>query len=191
MSELNDEIRASLSEAGIGKRFHDMSIVDVPHGPAMLGYLRTHGRGFKTGHSVAFQGIGLTDAITMLARALHINGTGCKVLPLVRLRGIINNPELREAIDDADVLVVMNAQDTNRGNPLHDAVSAEVEYLLRKRIDNKQSIILQFAVPEDAQVSALPNCYWSDELLSALDTTRRFEHVTLTKLKSYEVNEAS
>ena len=181
MIELNDEVRASLLEAGIGKRFHDLSLNDVEHGKGMLAYLTQHGKAFRSGRSVAFHGVGATDAILMLARALHVNGIGCRVVPLVRLRQFISSPEFREAVDDADVLVILNAQDTRRGNPLHDSVAAEVEYQIRRRVENNRAVIMQLAVPEDQSIASMDNCYWSDEMLALMDM--HFDKVTLGRLK--------
>lgn len=182
---LSRDIRASLSEAGIGKRYHDLSLSDVKHGAGMLGCLKRHGAAIRSkGQSLAFHGLGMTDAIIMLARGLHINGVGCKVTPLVRLRGVINNSEFREQVNEADVLVILNAQDTNRCNPLHDSVAAEIEYLIRKRHDDGRSVFMQLAVPEEQPVAGLPNCYWSGEMLDFM--AEHFEHITPKTLKAME-----
>lgn len=182
---LSNEVRMSLAEAGIGKRYHDLTLGDVKHGAGMLEYLKQHGKEIRRGgHSIGFHGIGLTDTIIMLARGLHINGVGCKITPLVRLRGLINNPEFREQVVDADVLVVLNAQDTNRGNPLHDAVAAEVEYTIRKRHENGKAVFMQLAVDEDTAVGKLPNCYWSGEMLDFM--AENLDRVTPKSLKAME-----
>lgn len=181
---LSNEVRMSLAEAGIGKRYHDLTLGDVRHGAGMLEYLKTNGKAIRAGQGVAFHGIGMTDAIIMLARGLHINGVGCKVTPLVRMRGLINNAEFREQVVDADVLVVLNAQDTNRGNPLHDAVAAEVEYTIRRRHENGKAVFLQLAVEEDAAIGELPNCYWTGEMLDFM--AEQLDRVTPKTLKAME-----
>jgi len=181
MTDLTDEVRASLIEAGIGKRLHDMRLADVQHGQEMLAYLNAKGALIRGGQCVAFQGVGLTDAITMLARALHINGVGCKVTPLVRLRNVIRDAEFREVIDEVDALFILNAQDTTRSNPLHDSVAAEIEYVIRRRLNNRKATIMQLAVPSDVELHSLPNVYWTEEMI---DTIRdQFDLVTLDKLK--------
>lgn len=175
------EIRASLTEAGIGKRFHDITLPDVKFGAGMLDYLKQHGPAIRNaGHSIAFHGVGMTDAITMLARGLHINGVGCKIVPLVRLRPVINDAEFREIVNEIDVLVILNAQDRNRGNPLHNSVAAEIEYIIRKRFDARRATFMQLAVDESTAIGELPDCYWSDEMLDLM--TESFDRVTPSAL---------
>jgi hypothetical protein len=71
----------------------------------------------------------------------------------------------------------MNAQDRHRGNPLHDAVAAEVEYVLRQRYDSGRSTFLQVAfTPRD---KGEDRSYWSDEFWSLAE---RFERVTMQGL---------
>jgi hypothetical protein len=181
---LSSEVRLSLFEAGIGRRYHDLMLGDVKHGAGMLEYLKRRGKAIRQGQGVAFHGIGMTDAIIMLARGLHINGVGCKVVPLVRMRGLINDPEFREQVMDADVLVVLNAQDTNRGNPLHDSVAAEVEYTIRRRHENGKAIFLQLAIEEDTAMAEMPNCYWTGEMIEFI--SEHLERVTPTGLKAME-----
>lgn len=182
MTDLNEEVRASLSNAGIGKRYHDMSLSNAgPLGTGMLRWLHTNGDTVRSGRSVVFHGEGLSEPIILLARALHVNGIGCKVTPLVRMRRVINDPQFREDIDDIDVLVILNAQDTVRCNPLHDSVAAEVEYLIRERHDNMKATILQIAVPEDQPPAGLANAYWTSEFWHL--ASENFESVTATDLK--------
>lgn len=180
--EITEEVRMSLTEAGIGPRLHDRGLASVPlYGEGLIAYLKAHGDAIRRdGWSVVFQGIGLTEAIQLFCRGLHINGIGCKITPLVRMRRVINEAEFRETVRDIDVLVLLNAQDTRRGNPLHDAVASEVEYLIRKRRDDKKATFLQFAVDPTEAAGELPNCYWSDEFLSFLGET--FDHVKATDL---------
>ena len=171
MTEINDEVRASLSEAGIGKAYHDRTIASVPaYGDGLKRILTMHGAEIRQrAFNAVWHGVGLTEAITLLCRGVHINGVGCMLQPLVRMRRIIIRPDFREAVDDADLLVIFNAQDTNRGNPLHDSVMSDLEDVLRKRLDNNKMTWLQFAVPEDVVVRDMPTCYWSDEFLDLVD----------------------
>lgn len=178
---LTPEIKASLIDAGIGRRFHDLTLEDVKYGAGMLDYLKQHGSAIRgSGHSIAFHGVGMTDAITMLARGLHINGVGCKLVPLVRLRGIINDLEFREIVNEIDVLVILNAQDSNRGNPLHNSVAAEVEYVIRKRFDARRATFMQLAVDENVAIGELQDCYWGDEMLDLMSES--FDRVTPSAL---------
>lgn len=177
--EINDEVRLSLSEAGIGKRYHDMTLADLGKtGDGMMEVLRRYGPTIRAGQtSLVFEGPGTTEPITMLARGLHINRVGCRVVPLVRMRRIINDPDFREAVNEIDCLVLLNAQDRHRGNPLHDAVAAEVEYTLRTRYDNRKATILQVAFM--GEQSTNDESYWSDEFW---DMVSRFERITPEQL---------
>lgn len=183
MTDINDEVRASLLEAGIGKRYHDVSLVSVPvYGEALMRLLTTRGQEARQGTlNLAWHGVGLTESIIMFSRALHINGVGCLVRPLVRMRPIINDLEFKEQVNEIDVLVILNAQDTVRDNPLHPSVMAELEYLLRKRFDNDKATFLQFAIPEDMIPGEVPNRYWSDEFIELVQ--HNFSPVTPTQLK--------
>lgn len=179
MIEINAEIAASLTEAGIGKRFHNLTLDSAGElGKGAKAWLAKHGAGLRAGTtSAVFEGTGLTDTITLLARGLHIHGVGCKIVPLVRMRKVINDSEFREAVNEIDCLIVMNAQDRHRCNPLHDSVAAEVEYLLRQRYDSGRSTFLQVAFRGDG--AAGDRSYWSDEFW---ELTRRFETVTTQSL---------
>jgi hypothetical protein len=179
MITINNEIALSLVEAGIGKRFHHMTLEGLPVlGPGAKEWLVKHGPGIRSGvTSAVFEGVGLSDVITLLARGLHLHGVGCKIVPLVRMRKMIVDPEFREAVTEIDCLILMNAQDRHRGNPLHDAVAAEVEYVLRQRYDSGRSTFLQVAfTPRD---KGEDRSYWSDEFWSLAE---RFERVTMQGL---------
>ena len=171
MIEINDEVRQSLTDAGIGKRYHDVSLNSVPlYGDGLMKLLTSRGHEVRQGTlSIAWHGVGLTESITMFCRALHVNGVGCLLRPLVRMRPIINDAEFKEQVRDIDVMVILNGQDTTRGNPLHDAVMSELEFVLRQRHDNRKATFIQLAVPEDHVITDLPNRYWSDEFLSLMN----------------------
>lgn len=181
MIEIDEEVRASLTEAGIGPRYHDRTLASVPYyGDRLMMKLKEHGDGIRReGRSLIWHGVGLTEAIIMFCRGLHINGVGCLIRPLVRLRPIINNPDFRENITDIPVLVIMNGADTRRGNPLHDNVMADLEYLLTKRHDAGRATFIQLSVPEDQPIGELLNCYWSDEFMSVME---QFQRITATDL---------
>lgn len=183
MIEINEEVRASLIEAGIGKRYHDVSLTSVPvYGDALMRLLTTRGHEARQGTlNIAWHGVGLTESIIMFSRALHINGVGCLVRPLVRMRPIINDLEFKEQVNEIDVLVILNAQDTVRDCPLHPNVSAELEFLLRKRFDNDKATFLQFAIPEETMPGEVPNRYWSDEFTELVQSN--FTPVTPSQLK--------
>ena len=176
MNLVSPEVAASLLEAGIGKRFHDMTLPDAgKEGVGLLEWLKYHGDGIRAGTtSVVFEGTGMIELITLLARGLHINGVGCKIVPLVRMRQVIQSAEFRETINECDCLVILNAQDRHRSNPLHDSVAAEVEYLIRQRYDNRRSTFLHAAFVGAGTTD--DRSYWSDEfweLVSKFETVKK------------------
>lgn len=179
MSLVTPEVAESLREAGIGKRYHDMALADAgKEGVGLLEWLLYHGEGVKAGTtSVLFEGTGMTDLIMLLARGLHINGVGCKIVPLARMRQVIQSAEFRETVNEIDCLVILNAQDRHRGNPLHDSVAAEVEYLIRQRYDNRRSTFLQAAF--SGAGTSEDRSYWSDEFWELVG---KFEKVTMNAL---------
>ena len=164
MTDLTPDMRASLTEAGILPRFHDVTLADfgVP-GLGLLKWLQINGDKIKlAGRSILFHGVGMSDPIIMLNRALHLNGVGCKVVPLVRMAKVLKTPELKEELDDTHVLTILSAQDPKKGCPLYDSTMAEVEVLVRNRFDRKQSTFIHAAVPAEMDYNG-PNSYWTDE----------------------------
>ena len=185
MTEINEEVRASLTEAGIGPRYHDRTLASLPiYGDRLMLKLREHGDAIKYGgRSIVWHGVGLTESITLFCRGLHINGVGCFIRPLVRFRPIINDPEFRATVIDIPVLVILNGADTRRGNPFHENVMHDLEYLLTRRMDAGRATLIHLAVPEDVVVANIPNCYWSDEFLAVMD---RYERIALSDLHTPE-----
>lgn len=181
MTKVTPEIAVSLEEAGIGKRYHNMTSDALGAvGEGLRVWLARNSTALRGGTaSTVFTGVGTTDVITLLARGLHLNGVGCKITPLVRMRRILNDSEFRETVTEIDCLIVMNAQDRHRCNPLHDSVAAEVEFLLRQRYDSNRMTILQTAFtganPDDRS-------YWSDEFWELVNQFDHLDIDTLTKL---------
>lgn len=171
MIDLNRDVRLSLSDAGIGTRFHETTLTSLgQEGETLRTWLADRGgEQIKAGQTLVFTGVGTTDLITVFARGLHLSGLGCRLVPLVRMRKVITTPALYEEIkQDIPVLVVLNAQDTRRECPLHPSSMAEVEYIVRERHAARKATILQMAIPESTDLSSLPNLYWSDEFLDFL-----------------------
>lgn len=162
MTELSEAVKWSLTNAGIGKRFHDSTLADDKvYGEGLKKFLTDHGEDIRAGQSVVFQGVHLYEGVMLLARGLHIHGVGCRVLPLVHMRKVIMDPDLREEVDDCQVLMLMQAQTDNRGAPLSDSFMDETEYFIRKRFEEDKSTILLIEVPVTMDWRTLKNCYWS------------------------------
>lgn len=164
MTKVSDNVAWSLTNAGIGKKYHDRTLETVPkYGKGLFKFLTDHGDAIRDGTGVIFSGTNLHDGILLFCRGLHINGVGCKILPLVHMRRAIMDPELAEEISDAHVLVIMPAQNSTHGCPISDSFIQETEYLIRKRHANDQSTFLHMGVRDGVDWRGLNNCYWSDE----------------------------
>lgn len=178
---ITDEIALSLNEAGIMRRYHTMRLEEVEGtGPGALRWLRAHAVEVRSGcASIAFEGVGLTDTIIMMARGLHINGTSCRIVPLVRMSKAVKDADFRDAIREIDTLVILNAQDKSRPCPLHPSVAAEVEYIVRSRYDRGQNTWMQF----EARGPLAQNDYWSGEFW---DLTQRWDTLDASTLKGFQ-----
>lgn len=165
--EINDEVRLSLTEAGIGKAYHFKTLDDLgAAGRGALEWMKRNSEALRRGTwSAVFDGTGTTDVLKLMARGMHINGIGCRVLPLVRMRRVVNDAEFREMCHEIDCLVLLNAQDRHRSNPLHPAVAAEVEYLIRERHEANKLTFVQVAFSGEAEGH---DSYWSDEFWDML-----------------------
>ncbi len=127
---LTDDVRWSLTNAGIGTVYHDKKLSEFPDlGPGMFEWLKVHGDRVKQRKlvGIAFTGLNLTPVLNMLARTLHLNGVGTKVLPLVRMRRYVMDEEFREEVDDTPVLFLTPAM-TELPCPLTPSMLAEVEH---------------------------------------------------------------
>ena len=170
MNKLTDEVRLSLTEAGIGKIYHDKRLAsDEEYGAGMSAYLKANGTAIRKGEkSVWFHGIGLIPTIKLFCRGLHINGVGCKIVPLVHMRKIINNPEFKELVEEIDVLVITGCADAKQGCPLHPNVMAAVEDLIRDRAEDNKSTFMVFGIDPGTDPRSLDNRYWSDQFMNTV-----------------------
>lgn len=163
--ETEREIASSLTDAGIGVRFHKMKLAD--HGPigvALRTWFLANTENIKSGGSACFVGLGMTDLVTTMACALHVRGYGSFVAPLVRVGKLLGNDDFRERLsEETRCLFIMAAQDGNKGCPLYDNRMAELEWMIRTRYDNRQSTFIVFPVDNDrADLSATAK-WWSEE----------------------------
>lgn len=167
-SEIEEGVRASLQRAGIGLVYHDMSLKDKGRDGAALieGLFSSEARQDirMKGRPVIFSGIradGL-ELVKLVARGYHVNGVGCRIVPLVRLRGLLNDMDEREYIDGCKVLVIQSFQTEKPDCPLTPFALAEVEAYIRNRFDNMKSV--WFHCPtymEPGQAEALT--WWNNE----------------------------
>lgn len=147
-SEIEEGVRASLSRAGIGAAYHGLSLKDKGEdGKALIEGLfsdRVRREIRMEGRPVIFSGIrhdGL-ELVKLVARGYHVNGVGCRVVPLVRLRGLLANLDEREYIEGCKVLVIQNFQTEKPDCPLTPYATEEVAAYIRERLEGNQSVWL-------------------------------------------------
>lgn len=183
MSGIDDQVKWSLTKAGIGSRFHDASMLDEKFGKmgkAMYNWTRKNGERVVNGQSFVFQGISFGHTLTMLARGLHINGAGVRIYPLVRMRSVLTDPELKEEMDDALALFIMPAQSGNVACPLYPQWMEETVYYVRQRIASGKAVILHAEVNDDVPWTQKAGFYWPDGFVGDLE--HDFETVTARDL---------
>jgi hypothetical protein len=166
-AERDKEIAYSLRDAGIGTRYHDLRLDDFKLPGAWLkDWMLNHAEQIKGGASAVFHGLGLTDLIITMARGLHVNGVGVRVVPLGRMGLYLKSPDkLEELNDDVRALFIMNCADSRKGCPLYDRTMADVEWLIRQRFDEHKNTFLHFSVDDTEKALYKVGGYWSDEML--------------------------
>lgn len=93
--QINEGIAASLTRAGIPPKYHDQSVRNLPDGEDLAdkvtGEFATHA---KEGGVLAITGSGVSirNTLIMIARGFHLQGIGCRVLPLSTLAWQLADP---------------------------------------------------------------------------------------------------
>jgi hypothetical protein len=164
MTELETHHRKSLTDAGIGAVYHDQGLSDAgTQGETLKKFLISGG-----GDEMKYQGGSLMlhgysrNAVTLLARALHLHGCGVRMVSLSKLVTLRRrNNEAWEDIVDCRALFIIPAQ-TNRDNPLSPWQADETEDFLLTRAQGQKSVVMCFddALPEKP--------WWSDDFLKSL-----------------------
>lgn len=161
---LEDHVRKSLTDAGIGSTLHDKSLADAgPEGLGLLDWLKSEGGSAikQEGRNVILEGFSRTPA-KLLARGLHINGVGVRVLNLTSFVNIRKyGGEKWEDILDCRSLFILPAQ-TERPCPLTPWQMEDVEYFLKRRMDQCKSVVLCM----DKKQPVEP--WWSDGFIEDL-----------------------
>jgi hypothetical protein len=161
----------SLERAGIGRYHHARDVRTSRLWSRVEGMFSAERRdGVATGGlPVLFHGVepdGL-DAIKLVAKTYHLNGVGCVFVPLVRLRKMLESHETREHFSTCRVLILQNFQTAQPDPTLTPFARADVEEIVRERLDDLRSV--WFHCPTDEVVGdkvALP--WWSAEFAAML-----------------------
>jgi hypothetical protein len=167
VAEREKEIKQSLKDAGIGPRYHDLRLSSFGDpGTKLYEWMNSKREAIKAGGSAVFHGLGLSDMIITMARGLHVNGVGVRVIPLARMGLWVKSPEkIEELNDEVRALFVMSCADSRKGCPLYDRTMADVEWLIRQRFDEHKSTFLHFSVDDTDKSLYKAGSYWSDEML--------------------------
>ncbi len=159
--EITDEIKWSLTNAGIGSIYHDKKLEEVSKlGKRLFEWIKEHGAEVKDGKPVVFRGLGAREELMLLAKVFHINGMGVSIWPLFKVPQMLRNPEKREDVADCQILFIMPAHNAPRDCPLSAYAMEEVEYLISQRFGSKLSTFLHNAYSGG---QPLPASYWSSD----------------------------
>lgn len=161
----------SLSRAGIGKRYHDMSLKDFgERGSRLIEWVREKRAAVRDGRGMVMVGEDCHDLMAMTARAFHLGGSGVMCVPLVRAPGLIYEDKLREQLDDADILVLFAFQKVG-DMPLKPSTFAEVEYLIQSRRDDNKPTFLEVPLGTEQKpfvMDSFSGWWWSPDVVSLL-----------------------
>lgn len=161
---LESHIAKSLSDAGIGKIYHERSLIDFDkQGVQLSDWLKAGGgTAMKSGGCLILRDFDRAP-VTMLARALHINGVGVRCLPLTAIWGTLQKPgsEKWDDLLDADAIFVMPAQ-SSRDNPLSYWQRDVVEAFLLERAENMKSVVLHMTETTKSEP------WWTDEFMGTI-----------------------
>lgn len=175
--EIENHIKQSLTAAGIGSIFHNRRLSDAgTEGSALAGWLRkVGGDAFRNeGRSLIMEGFSRTSVI-LLARGLHINGYGVRLVSLTQLMTFRKfGGERWEDIVDCMGLFLLPAQ-TEKPNPLNPWQQDEIEAFLSERMLNGKSVIMCM----DERSPETP--WWSEGYLNTMAQCGR----TLTSTKQW------
>lgn len=159
--EITEDIRWSLTNAGIGTLYHNVKLEDHSKlGKTLFEWIKTNGAEVKAGKPVVFRGLGARNELMLLAKVFHINGLGVSIWPLFKVPQMLRNPEKREDVADCHILFIMPAQNAGRDCPLSSYQMEEVEHLIITRFEKGQSTFLHNAYSGG---QPLPTSYWSAE----------------------------
>lgn len=140
---MEPHVKQSLIEAGIGPAFHDKKLPEMGDDGEILWHRLSGelGKALRSGAFVTLEGYD-RETVMVLAKTLHINGLGVRILSLSRLWTQMQKPttEAWEAISENPVLMVNPAQ-TDRACPLDHWQRDVIEDYLLSRLDNRKSVV--------------------------------------------------
>ena len=161
---MEPHIRQSLTEAGIGSRYHDKKLTEIGNDGKELwnklhGSLRRH---VKSGSFLSMEGYE-RETIMTFAKTLHINGVGVQNMAVSKLWTIMQHPssERWENVRDAPMLILNPAQ-AERDCPLVGWQMDIVEEYLLSRLEARKSLTFALSNPLSA------DGWWSAEFIRSV-----------------------
>ena len=153
----------SLTDAGIGKVYHDKTLSEMDHGPGLKKFLINGGGDALKNEGASLILRGYPRATTsVFCKGLHMNGVGVRMVSLSNLVTTMRRcVEAWEDIEDCRALVIQPAQ-TESPCPLDYWQKDMVETYLTERARNGKSVILCF----DAKEPEVP--WWNVDFLTTL-----------------------
>lgn len=177
-------INESLTRAGIGSAYHNVSLSSIPNGQTLIDWIIEQKKLKKEGLQEGLDGKGWNivgsslaarEATILLARGAHLSGFGAYVTSLLSLDKVLkvgDHDEL-ELIEERDVLAIVDFDVLYGKTAMLDEdfyTRRRVENLLKRRWDKKKSNFLRFNfLPQDCREG------WTEELtLIAMDKNKLF-----------------
>lgn len=165
---LTPEIHRSLTEAGIGRIYHEKTLSECGDlGRGYEDWIKTAGPRLKRdGGLVVMMGQGQSAVLPVLARGFHMNGAGVRIKTLSQLYSILRTPgERREDLEEAPCLFVSPAQAGRRICPLDGWAMDTVTAYLRERVERGQITVLYWAHDREFDVDDPLWSWWDVDFL--------------------------
>ena len=169
MIEVSDEVRTSLSRAGIGRAYHARSLAEFPDThPTRAFFRRISPADIRAGRGFVLLGANPLDydAFVLSARLLHLNGVGVGLVNMTDLIDHITRVDRDKRIERATALFVKGFYAPQRGipAPYDPREMRRVQHFLDDRLDEGYPVFLQAAEPLTPQQPG----WWREDFVARL-----------------------
>lgn len=166
MVELTDEVRSSLSRAGIGRIYHDRTLDSLGEAhPVATWFKRMNPVSIRSGSGFVLVGASPAayDAFLLAARRLHLNGVGVGVVHMSDLIEHITRVDHHERIERAAALFIKGFYTPTRGQPApyEPRELRRISHFLDDRIEERVPLFLQATAPLSPQQAG----WWSEDFI--------------------------
>ncbi len=172
--QIADARKASLAKAGVPAGLIEKALGDIDCGAAIGEWLGSGGAAsIIAGNSwfIETETVDAESVLPLIARALHLRGTGCRVVRLSALVRAVENRDYDQldALCQPDALFVLRFFERSK-HPLERPFSAyqrmQIEDLLLDRVASRKANILQIVKPLESK--SLATEWWTPSMLEGL-----------------------